>query len=158
MKRIILSALLLISQLAVAQQPKDNLSLWYLQPAKDWNEALPVGNGRIGAMVYGSTWNETIQLNEESLWAGCPADGNTESAAIMPEIQKRLLEGDVAGAVELAEANLAGNPLKIRSYQPFGELHIQFCESEPEDISNYCRNLVLAELRRIYASVEIEFM
>ena len=140
---VALSSLLPAMPVAAAQ-PSDNLSLWYRQAAKDWNEALPVGNGRIGAMVYGSSWNETIQLNEESLWAGCPADGNTESAAIMPEIQKRLLEGDVAGAVELAEANLAGNPLKIRSYQPFGELHIQFCESEPEDISNYCRRLDLS--------------
>ncbi len=42
-------------------------TLWYKQEAKDWNEALPVGNGRIGAMVYGNPWNETIQLNEESL-------------------------------------------------------------------------------------------
>ena len=146
MKRIILLALLLISQLAVAQQPKDNLSLWYLQPAKDWNEALPVGNGRIGAMVYGATLDETIQLNEESLWAGCPADGNTESAAIMPEIQRRLLEGDVAGAMQMAQANLAGNPMCIRSYQPFGELRLQMSESSPKpnDVSDYCRRLDLS--------------
>lgn len=126
-------------------------TLWYRQCAKDWNEALPVGNGRIGAMVYGDPWNETIQLNEESLWAGCPEDGNADAAAVMPEIQKLLLDGKITEASTLAEKSLAGNPMRIRSYQTFGDLHIDFFEKGtgnykviyPDGIQDYQRTLDL---------------
>ena len=114
-----------------------NNTLWYKQAAKDWNEALPVGNGRIGAMVYGNPWNETIQLNEESLWAGCPEDGNADAASIMPQIQKLLLEGKVAEANQMAEKNLAGDPMRIRSYQTFGELDIDFFDRGSDDADGF---------------------
>ena len=100
MKKITLVVCLFLAQL-VSGQEKQN-SLWYRQPAADWNEALPVGNGRIGAMVYGNPWMETVQLNEESLWAGCPEDGNAAAADRMPEIRSLLLEGRVAEADSLA--------------------------------------------------------
>ncbi len=96
MKRFLLLMIILVPQLLGAGDK--TTTLWYRQDAKDWNEALPVGNGRIGAMVYGNPWNETIQLNEESLWAGCPEDGNAPSAAIMPELQQLLLDGKVPEA------------------------------------------------------------
>ena len=124
-------------------------TLWYKQEAKDWNEALPVGNGRIGAMVYGNPWNETIQLNEESLWAGCPEDGNAPSAAIMPELQQLLLDGKVPEAIALANKSLAGEPMRIRSYQTFGDLLIDFFRRGsneargffPEGLKGYERSL-----------------
>ncbi|MBQ9888201.1 MAG: glycoside hydrolase N-terminal domain-containing protein [Bacteroidales bacterium] len=123
-KKLILSAMCLGSlSSAIAQNPA---TMWYDKPAKDWNEALPVGNGRIGAMVFGDPWNETIQLNEESLWAGCPQDGNAEAASHMPEIQRLLLEGKVAEADALGQKYLAGDPMRIRSYQSFGELKLEF--------------------------------
>ena len=112
-------------------------TLWYKQPARDWNEALPVGNGRIGAMVYGNPWNETIQLNEESLWAGCPQDGNADAAAVMPEIQKLLLDGKIAEANALAQKSLAGDPMRIRSYQTFGELYIDFFDRGSDDAEGF---------------------
>jgi alpha-L-fucosidase 2 len=128
-----------------------NNTLWYRQAAKDWNEALPVGNGRIGAMVYGNPWNETIQLNEESLWAGSPEDGNADAASVMPQIQQLLLDGRIAEANEMAQKNLAGDPMRIRSYQTFGELDIDFFDRGsndadgfyPEGIKGYERSLNL---------------
>ncbi len=111
--------------------------LWYRQPAKDWNEALPVGNGRIGAMIFGDPWNETIQLNEESLWAGCPQDGNADAAAVMPKIQALLLDGKIAEANDMAQKNLAGDPMRIRSYQTFGEVDIDFFERGSDDAKGF---------------------
>lgn len=99
--------------------------LWYAQSAKDWNEALPVGNGRIGAMVYGGTGVETIQLNEESLWAGCQEDGNADAAQFMPQIQQLLLSGRIPEARALANEKLKGDVMRIRSYQTFGDLKIE---------------------------------
>ena len=121
----------------MAQDKVSPSRLWYRQPARNWNEALPIGNGRIGAMVYGNPWNETIQLNEESLWGGCPEDGNSDASAIMPEIQKLLLEGKIAEADSLAQAHLEGHPFKIRSYQSFGELDIDFFNRVSDNAGNF---------------------
>ena len=148
MKKIVFAVCLFLAQL-VSGQEKQN-TLWYRQPAADWNEALPVGNGRIGAMVYGRPWTETLQLNEESLWAGCPADGNAASAGRIPEIRRLLLDGRIAEADSLARQCLAGDPLRIRSYQTFGELQILFFDREkdaaaffPDGVSGYERSLDL---------------
>ena len=134
---LVLLASVLVSVPCLYAGPGKQNTLWYRQPAKDWNEALPVGNGRIGAMVYGNPWNETIQLNEESLWAGCPEDGNADAAAIMPAIQKLLLEGKISEANELAQKNLAGNPMRIRSYQTFGELDFDFFDRGSNDANGF---------------------
>src|SRR5512143_2490262 len=99
--------------------------LWYRQPAADWNEALPVGNGRLGAMVFGTPDHEKLQLNEETVWAGSPVDNNNPAALeTLPLIRKALFEGDYAGASALAEKALLGTPPRIRSYQPLGDLLI----------------------------------
>lgn len=141
MKKILVISLLLTTGLLSGQNV-----LWFDKPAPDWNSALPVGNGRIGAMVFGRPWTETIQLNEESLWAGCPEDGNADAAEYLPEIQRLLLDGKVAEAMALSEAHLAGNPLRIRSYQTFGEISIRCFDSEPasaDELRNYRRELDL---------------
>ena len=143
-----LLSLLMIQPALSGQEGHD--ALWYRQPAANWNEALPVGNGRIGAMVYGRPWTETIQLNEESLWAGCPEDGNAAAADRIPEIRRLLLDGQVAAADSLANECLGGHPLVIRSYQSFGELKLLFFEKEkdasvsyPEGVGAYERRLDL---------------
>ena len=118
---------MLLAAINMQAQENEN-TLWYLQAAKDWNEALPVGNGRIGAMVYGDTWYETIQLNEESLWAGTQQDGNAASASRIGAIKQLLLDGNIEEANTLANQILAGDPMRIRSYQSFGDLHIDFFE------------------------------
>ena len=75
----VLLALCSLKERGIAQQKK--LVLWYSQPAKDWNEALPIGNGRLGAMVFGRPAEELIQLNEETLWTGGPAEDDPNPGA-----------------------------------------------------------------------------
>ena len=97
--------------------------LWYRKSAKVWEEALPLGNGRLGAMVFGGVADERIQLNENTLWDGYPLDPNNPAGReALPEVQ-RLLFGDKNNeAVKLAEATMMGNPKGVKSYQSLGEL------------------------------------
>ncbi|MDR2138441.1 MAG: glycoside hydrolase family 95 protein [Tannerella sp.] len=117
--------------------------LWYNQPAKDWHEALPVGNGRLGAMVFGGYAGETIQLNEESLWAGSKIEADADAASRLPEIQQLLLDGDIGRALELSEKYLRSDPMRVRSYQSFGELKIDFMDATAPKATNYRRELNL---------------
>ncbi|MBN1481173.1 glycoside hydrolase family 95 protein [candidate division KSB1 bacterium] len=124
------------------QQSTTEFRLWYKQPATEWTEALPVGNGRLGAMVFGKVDSERIQLNEESLWAGQPINNNNPGAKEhLTEIQQLLLKGQIARAVELGEKYLLGTPPRIRSYQTLGDLFIE--TDIPGEVSNYRRDLDL---------------
>ena len=106
--------------------PTHSLSLWYRQPAKDWNEALPVGNGRLGAMVFGRVAQERIQLNEDSLWAGHQRDRiNTNALKALAEVRALLFAGKNAEATKAAEG-LMGIPSRIESYQTLGDLTLSF--------------------------------
>lgn len=109
----------------VQAENRNNL-LWYNRPASTWIEAMPAGNGRLGAMVYGGIARETIQLNEESLWGGMPVESNADAAAHLPEIQQLLIDGQIEKAIELSEKYMKGDPMRIRPYQTFGELYIDF--------------------------------
>jgi alpha-L-fucosidase 2 len=121
---------------------KHTLSLWYKQPAKEWTEALPVGNGRLGAMVYGKTDQEQIQLNEESLWAGSKINNNNPGALThLDEIRHLLLTGQVTKALDLSNKYLLGTPPRIRSYQTLGDLFIDF--GDHSEVKNYRRELDL---------------
>ncbi len=140
---LIVSLMLLAGCGTPAPEAGNNqLTLWYKQPAKVWNEALPVGNGRLGAMVFGDPWHERIQINEESIWAGCPVNNNNPSAReYLPVIQKALFENRFQEASQLANDHLLGTPPRIRSYQPLGDLLIDYgWKSEPQD---YRRSLDL---------------
>lgn len=95
--------------------------LWYNAPATVWEEALPIGNGRIGAMVYGNPLQEVYQLNEESIWSGYPQDWNNPKAAnALPQVREAVDRGDYAKASELWKANAQG-PYTAR-YQPMANL------------------------------------
>lgn len=109
--------------------------LWYKQPAKAWIEALPLGNGRLGAMVYGNPVNEIIQINEESIWAGSKINNNNPNALKhMDELRKALFANEYEKAKIIAEDNFVGTPPEVRSYQPFGELLINYkWNSAPAD-------------------------
>src|SRR6476620_1940970 len=109
MKKIIFGLLLFSHFMAIAQQkPLDGtLKLWYNDPAKNWNEALPIGNGRLGAMVFGGTNREQLQLNEETVWSGGPNNNVTaESGKAIPAIRKLLAEGKIIEAQALDDDEL----------------------------------------------------
>lgn len=109
------------------QAQNGELKLWYKQPAVLWTDALPVGNGRLGAMVYGKYDRENIQLNEESVWAGSRINNNNPQAkAHLSEIQAAIFKGEYKKAQDLSDRYLIGTPKNIRSYQPLGNLFIQY--------------------------------
>ena len=138
MKLLTLSIGLLLSCLSYGQQ--DNLSLWYTKPAQKWTDALPVGNGRIGGMVFGGIQQERIQLNEESVWAGAPINNNNLGAkAHLKEIQTAIFNGDYKTANELSKKYLVGTPPNVRSYQTLGDLGIKFYWKSAA--TNYKRSL-----------------
>lgn len=119
-----------------------NYQLWYDEPASEWTEALPVGNGRLGAMIFGDPHNEKIQINEESLWAGTKIDNNNPGAKEnLPEIQSLIFNEQYSEAYTMAKKHLLGTPPNIRSHQTFGDLHMSYhWEGE---IQNYTRDLTL---------------
>jgi alpha-L-fucosidase 2 len=115
-----------------ADGPDNRLKLWYNQPAVLWEEALPVGNGRLGAMVFGDPVHERLQLNEESLWAGSKIENNNREALThLPEVRDALFKGEYTRALELSGKYLLGTPPRIRSYQPLGDLTIDYEWSAP---------------------------
>ncbi|OZB98653.1 glycoside hydrolase N-terminal domain-containing protein [Paenibacillus sp. XY044] len=121
------------------------LRLWYTKPAAGWNEALPIGNGRLGAMVYGTPWQEKVQLNEDSIWYGGPGRAaNPRSQPYLDEIRTMLKEGRQAEAEHLARMAMTASPKYEQPYQPLGELIIKFPEQEVP-VENYERQLDLEQ-------------
>ncbi|XEC92901.1 glycoside hydrolase N-terminal domain-containing protein [Paenibacillus tarimensis] len=118
-----------------------NSYLWYGSPAKDWNEALPIGNGKLGAMIFGQTERERIQLNEDTVWYGGPRDRNNPDALRhLPEIRRLIMEGHLKEAHQLAAMALSGTPESQRHYMTLGDLFMQFGHNE---VRNYRRELNL---------------
>ena len=116
--------------------------LWYRAPAANWNEALPVGNGRLGAMVFGGVVDERLQLNEDSVWAGEKLDRvNPQAAASLPEIRRLLLEGKPAEAEAIADKTIISVPRRMPPYQTLGDLAIRFQVNG--DATDYRRELNL---------------
>ncbi|PTW48847.1 alpha-L-fucosidase 2 [Sphingomonas faeni] len=111
---------------AWAAAPADGPRLWYRQPAVAWTEALPVGNGRLGAMVFGGTASERLQLNEDTLWTGGPYDPvNPAAHAALPEVRRLIDAGKFAEAQALANAQVMGLPKTQMAYQPVGDLMLE---------------------------------
>ncbi|MCM1542051.1 MAG: glycoside hydrolase family 95 protein [Blautia sp.] len=101
--------------------------LWYQAPAAEWEEALPIGNGRLGAMVYGGTDRELIQVNEESMWYGGRVDRlNPDAKENLPRIRELLKEGRISQAERLMETALSGCPDSMHAYQTLGEIQFYF--------------------------------
>jgi alpha-L-fucosidase 2 len=116
--------------------------IWYRSPAKVWNEALPIGNGRLGGMIFGGVTSERIQLNEDTIWAGEKRDrNNPEGSRSVTEVRRLLLAGKIKEAETLAEKSILSTPRRLPPYQTLGDLHLRF--SGQEDFSEYTRELDL---------------
>ena len=125
-----------------AAAPSGRHTLWYRQPAKVWEEALPLGNGRLGAMVFGGVTDERLQLNEDSLWDGYPLDtSNPDALKALPQVRKLLFEGKNKEAEALAGGNMMGRPAGVRPYQSLGEVLMETPAGAP--VSAYRRTLDL---------------
>ncbi|APW62019.1 glycosyl hydrolase family 95 catalytic domain-containing protein [Paludisphaera borealis] len=131
-----------------APAPDQSLALWYDHPAGAWLEALPLGNGRLGAMVYGGLPADRIQLNDDTLWSGGPKDGdNPEALKVLPEMRRLILDG------KFAEAHQLGKMMGpyTQTYLPMGDLTLDFKHGDATEVHGYRRAL---DLDRGVASVQ----
>ncbi len=146
-KNLLLIVLFTLSSLSCSiisseKEPDPSLVLWFDKPASEWTEALPLGNGRIGAMVYGKTENEVIQFNEETLWSGQPHDyANPGAHNYLDQLRQLLWEGKQSEAHELGNRHFMSNPLRQLSYLPFGNVLLNF--PGHKEVNAYQRSLDL---------------
>ena len=148
------TAMLLLGTLGTMGQEH---KLWYSQPAKHWLEALPIGNSHLGAMVYGGTDVEEIQLNEETFWSGAPHNNDSkESLEYLPQVRKLIFEGKEKEAHALIDQHFIKGPHGMR-YLPMGSVKLKLGH---QDVSNYRRELnlgnALSTTSYIYKDVRYE--
>ena len=146
-KKILFTLLIVMGYFLVSfSQPGNidpSLTLWYQQPAEEWEEALPVGNGRLGAMIFGKYDEERIQINEETYWSGGPYSTTVEGGyKVLTDIQKYIFDGEPLKAHKLFGRYLMGYPVEQQKYQSTANLHI-FFDKEPE-VTDYSRWLDLS--------------
>ncbi|HEX2584564.1 MAG TPA: glycoside hydrolase family 95 protein, partial [Steroidobacteraceae bacterium] len=121
-----------------------NYKLDFNRPAANWNEALPLGNGRIGAMVFGGVRDERLQINEATLWGGSPHDyTNPEAFGALDDVRRLIFAGKVNDAEKLVESKMMGNPKLLMPYQPFCDLRLHFAGED--SATDYSRVLTLNE-------------
>ncbi|MAF27692.1 MAG: hypothetical protein CL820_09750 [Croceicoccus sp.] len=137
------AALRLAGKAAAAPVETRKSRLWYRQPAREWVEALPVGNGRLGAMIFGGIDEERLQLNEDTLWTGGPYDPvNPQALNALPEVRRLVEQDRFAEAEAMADDKLIGVPRTQMAYQSFGDLRLSFPGVSGE-VSDYERELDL---------------
>lgn len=141
-----LSILLTSFRSSYCQEAPSGLKIWFTTPAENWNEALPVGNGRLGAMVFGNVENERIELNEESVWTGESRwDANPDALKSLPEVRKLLFAGKYKDAETLAQKGILGSKPRdpAATYQALGDIYINF--GPQRGLLNYRRELDIEE-------------
>jgi alpha-L-fucosidase 2 len=133
-------AILIFGGQIVVAQTSTALKLWYDKPASIWNEALPLGNGRLGAMVFGDPAVERLQLNEETIWSGSP-NNNAHDKALeaLPKVRQLIFEGKYAEAQELATKDIMSQTNNGMNYQTFGSVYLSF--PGHQNYTNYYRDL-----------------
>lgn len=143
-KTLFIAAVCSIALMPTVGAQQSDCSLWYERPATHWEEALPLGNGSIGAMVYGEVEEEVIRLNESTLWSGGPVKQhvNPEAHTYLPQVRKALAGKDYALANKLCK-KMQGH--YTQSYMPLGDLYIRQRLERPGNYSNYRRTLNLNE-------------
>jgi len=158
MKELIIITLLAILTTSSITKKDQSIAtgIWFDKPASNWNEAIPIGNGTLGGMVYGGIESDTIKINEETLWSGGPRDlQNHEAIKYLPEIRQLLLDGENQKAEKLIDSKMLGE--YNESYMPMGDLVIK---SAPKGkVKNYIRKLDLDKglVRTIYDIDGIEY-
>lgn len=129
---------------AQATAPQGALSLWYKKPAALWTDALPVGCGRLGAMVFGGVAKERIQFNEHTVWTGEPHNyAHLGAYKSLDKIRRLLWEGKQKEAEALATAEFMSVPIRQKAYQSFGDLLLSFTGMPETGVSGYRRDLNL---------------
>lgn len=138
--RIVLITFSLFSAMNLNAQSDTLLKLWYNQPAKKWVEALPIGNGRLGAMVFGNPSEEKIQFNEITVWAGQPnRNDNPDAKEALPKVRQLIFEGKYKEAQDLVNEKFITKISHGMPYQTAGNLNLSFPGNE--DFKNYYREL-----------------
>lgn len=138
-KHILLLSLLFVTILVSSQEHK----LWYSEPAKEWVEALPIGNGRLGGMIYGGVDKEEIQLNEETVWGGGPhSNDNPEALKTLPEVRRLIFNGENLKAQQLIDKTFR-TPHNGMPYQTIGSLFLSFAGHD--NFTDYYRDLSLSD-------------
>jgi alpha-L-fucosidase 2 len=141
---IVCSLALTVASAAAAQPSGSRLVLWYDAPATRWVEALPVGNGRLGAMVFGGTARERIQFNEATGWTGGPhVYARPGAFRYLDTLRTLLYAGHQREAEALAQVHVMSAPLRQRAYQAFGDLRLDFPTVDSAHVSDYRRELDL---------------
>jgi len=119
---------------------KGNMKLWYNKPAARWEEALPIGNGRFGAMIYGNALNENIQMNEDTFWSGSPRNTtNPHAPNYIKKVRELVHQGEYAEAEKIVKECMQGP--EVESYQPLGNIYLDF--RNKSEVTGYKRELDL---------------
>ena len=127
MKKTIFILFLILSAMTLQAQREPLLKLWYEHPAERWVEALPIGNGRLGAMVFGNPANEKIQLNENTIWAGQPyRNDNPDAKEVLPQVRQLIFKGKYSEAQELVTRSFISKNSHGMPYQTAGYLNLFF--------------------------------
>ncbi|MEI6049086.1 MAG: glycoside hydrolase family 95 protein [Bacteroidota bacterium] len=147
--------------LSYSQNLPSGMKIWFNQPAIDWNDALPVGNGRLGAMIFGGIEKERLELNEESVWTGQPRwDANPEALKNLSKVRKLLFEGKYKEAEALAQNRILGNKPQnpVATYQALGDIWLNF--GPQREMNNYRRELNIEEAiaRVSYTANQVNFL
>ncbi|MBE3085638.1 MAG: glycoside hydrolase family 95 protein, partial [Bacteroidetes bacterium] len=149
------------SLISSGQNSPSGMKIWFNQSAATWNDALPVGNGRLGAMVFGGVENERLELNEESVWTGTARwDANLDALKNLPKVRQLLFEGKYKEAEALAQKGILGNKPRtpVATYQALGDIYLDF--GPQRGLTNYRRELDIEEAvaRVSYTANQVSFL
>jgi alpha-L-fucosidase 2 len=138
--------------------PDTPLALWYHQPAKEWVEALPIGNGRLAAMVFGGVDKERLQLNEDTLWAGGPYDpANPDALQALPVVRQLIFDGKYREAHALVAEKMLAKPVRQMPFQPVGDLLLTFPDGGNAQAYRRDLDLDTAVARVTYVSAGVTY-
>ncbi|WP_119791570.1 glycoside hydrolase family 95 protein [Flavobacterium anhuiense] len=143
---------------SITATAQNDLKLWYDKPASIWNEALPLGNGRLGAMVFGDPAVERLQLNEETIWAGSPnSNAHSKSIKALPIVRQLIFDGKFDEAQDLATKDIMSQTNDGMPYQTFGSVYISF--NGHQKYTDYYRDLDIsnATAKVKYKVNDVEF-